>query len=150
MVRPVLLLLALAIAAPAHGDEGLPVNPLGWLEGCWDKDDGTMREVWSLGRDSHLFGHSFAVSDGQIVFFEQMRIDHASGMPVFNAYPAGKGPSAFPMVERGEMSITFASEEHDYPQRIAYQREGDRLVAQIALFDGGEARSYAFRRCDSA
>jgi len=85
-----------------------------------------------------------------VTFFEQSRIDpgKAPGKAyVFNAYPAGKGPSAFTEIERSETSITFADSGHDYPQRIRYARDGNRMIAEISRIDGSDGQGFAFRRC---
>jgi hypothetical protein len=41
----------------------------------------------------------------------------------------------------------FADPGHDYPQRIRYAREGDRMTAEISLMDGSRGQGFAFRRC---
>ena len=50
--------------------------------------------------------------------------------------PGGGPPIEFPLVAQGERSIEFANPAHDFPQRIRYWREGDRLHAEISLLDG--------------
>ena len=40
--------------------------------------------------------------------------------------------------------IEFTNPAHDYPQRIRYWREGDKLIAEIALIDGKRAVSWTY------
>ena len=80
------------------------------------------------------------------MFFEQMRIDPGE-TPTFNAYPRGDGPSPFQATELSEGAVTFANAEHDYPQKIRYWRDGDKLRATISLFDGNQANAFAFDAC---
>jgi hypothetical protein len=121
-------------------------HPLGWMSGCWENADGDYREVWSAPDHGYLFGYALALKDDRVSFFEQSRIDPGKGF-TFNAYPAGKGPSLFREIERGASHIVFADPGHDYPQRIRYAREGDRMTAEISLIDGSRGQGFAFRRC---
>lgn len=142
----VLALLGACVSAP----EQTSVHPLGWISGCWENIDGDYREVWSRPDHGYLFGYALSLKGDAVTFFEQSRIDpgKAPGKAyVFNAYPAGKGPSAFTEIERSETSITFADPSHDYPQRIRYARDGNRMIAEISLIDGSKGQGFAFRRC---
>lgn len=50
------------------------------------------------------------------------------------------------MVAAGERMIEFANPAHDYPQRIRYWREGNRLKARISLMDGSKAEDWDYGR----
>ncbi len=52
----------------------------------------------------------------------------------------------FRLVESGAGRAAFENADHDYPQRIAYVRDGDTLTATISLVDGSKARSWVYRR----
>ena len=131
------------IAAP------VPQPPeLGWMEGCWITEDGSYREVWQRGGEDLLFGYATLRHDGEVVFFEQTRIE--TDTPAFYAYPAGVGPSPFPMISMSESEAVFLNATHDYPQRIRYAREGTALVATISLADGSRASNWAFQPCSPA
>ncbi|MEM7327963.1 MAG: DUF6265 family protein [Pseudomonadota bacterium] len=146
MIRMTLGLIALsACTTISHAEEADP-NRLDWFTGCWHSADGSTREIWSESEDGYYFGYSVVLKDSHVVFFEQMRIDPAP-MPVFNAYPRGQGPSAFPAVEMTETSITFANPAHDFPQKIKYMRDGDRLNAVISLIDGSSPGHFHYVRC---
>ncbi|MEO0607956.1 MAG: DUF6265 family protein [Pseudomonadota bacterium] len=135
-------------SADAPGpDTRPPSNALDWLTGCWQSESGDAREVWSEAEDGYYFGYAVSLRDGKVVFFEQMRIDPAP-MPIFNAYPAGTGPSAFPATALAAESVTFANPEHDYPQKIQYTRSGDALNAVISLIDDRRPGQFNFIRCD--
>lgn len=121
--------------------------PLSWLEGCWETQNGT-RERWQGEGPDILFGSSVTFQDEDIVFFEQTRIELKGDAYVFSAYPRGIGPSDFAEQTRGETMISFANREHDYPQKITYQRLSDgRLEAVISLMDGTMPNSWRFAAC---
>lgn len=119
---------------------------LDWLSGCWQSAEGNTREVWSESEDGLLFGYSVVFNEGQVVFFEQMRIDPGA-VPVFNAYPRGQGPSAFPAIDTSEHTVTFANPEHDFPQKIRYERAGESLRAVISKIDDSSQGHFDFVSC---
>lgn len=146
MIRLTLCLLAFGACSTAtHAEEADP-NRLDWLTGCWQADDGMTREVWSGSEDGYYFGYSAVLKGGHAVFFEQMRIDPAP-LPIFNAYPRGNGPSAFPATSLSDTRITFANPEHDFPQKIEYWREGDSLRALISKMDGSSSGAFNYTPC---
>ncbi|MCI4645370.1 MAG: DUF6265 family protein [Hyphomonadaceae bacterium] len=159
MLRSLLLLMVSALAAAcAAGPTPLPIPdpeevvedvlPLAWLEGCWITEDGSYREVWQRGGKNLLFGFATMSQDGEVVFFEQTRIELET--PAFYAYPAGVGPSPFPMVSMSEGEVVFLNPAHDYPQRIRYARESDALVAVISLADETRQNSWHFAHCSES
>ncbi|MEO1553915.1 MAG: DUF6265 family protein [Pseudomonadota bacterium] len=148
MIRITFAILAMSACTSLSQAEEADPNRLDWMTGCWQTQDGTTREVWSHSEDGYYFGYSVVLNDGHAVFFEQMRIDPAP-MPVFNAYPRGDGPSAFPAENMTETSITFANPEHDFPQKIKYMRDGEMLKAVISLIDDGSPGHFSYIPCDS-
>lgn len=146
MIRFVWSFVLLAGCTSISAADEPEASKLDWLTGCWQSESGETREIWSQSEGGYYFGYSVVMQDDQVVFFEQMRIDPATP-PVFNAYPAGAGPSAFPAIEIGEETITFANAEHDYPQKIRYWRDGAALRAQISLIDGDRPGSFDYLPC---
>ena len=55
-------------------------------------------------------------------------------------------PVGFRLVASDGTSATFENPAHDFPQRIQYRRDGDRLVATISARDGSNAMSWTYRR----
>lgn len=146
MIRfPICFALLFSLNGIALADEAQP-SSLDWLTGCWQTKSGEIREVWSESEDGYYFGYSVVMQGKQVVFFEQMRIDPGPS-PIFNAYPSGLGPSAFPASETANSSITFANPDHDYPQKIRYARDGDNLNAVISRIDDGAQRHFNYRPC---
>ncbi len=141
------LLLALAFTACASSPQTASAQAsLDWLSGCWRTADKSYKEVWTKPDAGYFFGYSLTYEAGAVTFFEQARID--PGNPaVFNAYPAGFGPSAFTEDQRAKNFISFANPAHDYPQRITYARDGRRMTATISKDDGSNTQVLEFRRC---
>lgn len=140
------ILILLAGCSTAGAEPSPTAETLDWLSGCWENPNGSYREIWSQSEHGHFFGYAVTLKDSSVSFFEQMHI--APGQPnVFNAYPAGIGPTPFPESERTGTSITFANPEHDYPQIIAYRTTEAGLSARISSGDGSDARDFDFIPC---
>ena len=45
------------------------------------------------------------------------------------------------------ISVTFVNPDHDYPQKIRYERKGTRLTAVISKMNGEEPRVFERRQC---
>ena len=91
------------------------------------------------------------VTPGEPAFFEFLRIAESGGDLVYYASPAGREATAFKMIEVGADRVVFENPEHDFPQRIGYQRDGnDELVVWIeGDADGETPRSeWRWRRVD--
>ncbi|HVK79152.1 MAG TPA: DUF6265 family protein [Verrucomicrobiae bacterium] len=159
-MRALLLLVALACAAPSHAQT---LDDLTWLKGCWrteaprEAESGSQTtEVWIDPPGPALFGYSYTEGEGAVQGWEQMRIDaRDGGRPRFVAMPGGGAPVEFRMAENGNGAVQIAIFEnpaHDYPQRVTYQRERNRLTATISRADGSDPYSYEYRRisCSAA
>jgi len=145
-------LCLLALAACATEPVAIPVAPidapLPWLQGCWETEDGLTVERWQAGATTHMFGHSVTLKDDAVVFFEQLRLQDSAAGLTLSAYPRGLGPTGFAEVERSAARITFLNDTNDYPQRITYAREGNALLATIAMSDGSRRNDWRYQPCD--
>ncbi|MFT3761135.1 MAG: DUF6265 family protein [Pseudoxanthomonas sp.] len=133
-------------AAVAGGPE------LDWLAGHWCGGQGERRidEAWLPEAAGVLVGVSRTVDGAKLESFEFMRIVSDGGAASLHVQPNGVPPTVFAMAAHGEGWIRFENPEHDFPNRIEYRREGDRLHAYIAGpgRDGKELRiPFEYRRC---
>ncbi|WP_129794109.1 DUF6265 family protein [Sphingosinicella sp. CPCC 101087] len=142
----ILLALALAAASPAPA-----ASDLGWMAGTWEMVSGERwsEEHWSVPRGGAMIGYSRSGRGEEPSEFEHLRIERGEdGVPVYLAAPGGRAVVSFRLVESGGSNATFANPSHDFPQRIAYRREGDTMVATISAADGSRASSWTYRRRD--
>ena len=151
MCRAALVLVSLLVAAcPGQGPrvEETGVG-LDWLAGCWQSDDGRARETWVYESDGSLIGFGILLVDGRLASHELLSIrNDGGGKRTYTAHPSGQARTSFVEREAGDDYIRFANHGHDYPQLIAYRRDGARLLATIARLDGGNEQRFAWRRCD--
>ena len=138
-----MVVTACLAAADLRGDD------LDWLLGCWENADRTESEVWARGTDGSLLGFAVTLSGGQLAFHEILRIHRdESGRFSYAAHPMGGAPTVFQEASRSADRVLFSNPDHDYPQEIAYRREGDKLFSTISRLDGADPRSFDKARCD--
>ena len=124
-----------------------------WLVGHWcsEEDGRRIDEVWLPQAGGMLLGMSRTVNGGKIESFEFMRIATGAAQTALHVQPNGAPPTVFAMTEHGEGWIRFGNAAHDFPNRIEYRREGEKLPAWIAGpgRDGKELKiPFDYRRCD--
>ena len=152
------LIAALGPTSIAHGAPNDEPS-LDWLEGCWQHKDGPTREIWDRGFDGLFFGHSVTVVDGELKFFEDIRIERRDGRLVYTVSPNGAQPVSFGAVtltasplslgtvtEPASM-VMFENADHDFPQRIHYVRVGIGLTATISDLEGSNEISFEMVSC---
>jgi hypothetical protein len=146
MLAIVSMVCAAAAAAQAPA---VTVASLDWLEGHWrsEREPGEItEEVWIGARAGKMFGIGRSVQGRLTRSFEYMRIEEGEGGLTFVAQPGGAPPTRFVMVSHARNEVVFENRATDYPQRVVYRRQGDRLTATISLADGSKAVSWSFRR----
>jgi len=146
--------LVLVMTCASGADD--PVGKLGWMAGCWATSGGklTVEEQWSKPSGGNMMGYSRTLrTDGSVGFLEFMRIDSKDGAVVYTPrIGTSQNPVAFRLVRSGNQEVAFENPAHDFPQRIIYRREGDKLAAAVEGLDKGKARreEFPYRRvsCD--
>lgn len=133
-------------AAPPPAD----IAELGWMAGRWEAAGQGGRwteESWTAPRGGLMLGVSRSGAGAQAREFEFLRIQAGGdGALAYHAQPGGRPPIAFRLVAHDGMSATFENSAHDFPQRIRYVRDGNRMTATISAIDGTNAMSWSYRR----
>ena len=92
-----------------------------------------------------MIGFARTTRSGKTAFFESMRIEARASGVVLVARPSGQNEAEFPLVKSdGEKTATFENPEHDFPKRIVYRRDGEKLVARIE--GGGAPTEWKYER----
>lgn len=151
-MRNILMIAAAALLIGAADER--PVLP-GWMAGCWEQVDGDSwtEECWSAPRAGIMLGGARSGEGDRLAFWEAMQIaldvtasDGAVAPMAFFAAPRGARRTMFIWAPEAGDGVTFINMANDYPQRIRYRPEGDMLVAEIAMADGGKAQRWRYRR----
>lgn len=148
-MKPALLLACCLVAsscaasARTSSSEGLD-----FLIGCWVQENGTL-EVWSPDHGGVQFGYGVTVRDDKAGFFEELRIERHGDETIYVAAPNGRASVRFTQTMRQPNAATFENADHDFPQRIAYERKGDTLTATISTIDGATSHQFFMTPCQA-
>lgn len=143
--------LAIWILGAANATAADDVARLSWLAGCWtDTNDGvTTEEHWTSPDGGEMVGMNKAVSEGRVAFFEFLRIAPQEGKLCYLASPRGGAVTAFCATTISEHRVVFENRQHDFPQRIVYERLDGGLRARTEGTVDGKQRSESWEwgRC---
>jgi hypothetical protein len=135
----------LASSAAAAEQE---IEKLAWLAGCWVTDGAELgsEERWMPLAGGTMLGVSRTIRQGKTVAFEFMEIRHLpDGKLAFVAHPSGQDTAVFIALRVGDSEVVFENPEHDFPQRVAYAKDGaSKLRARIEGNQGGASRVIEF------
>ncbi|HEX9941371.1 MAG TPA: DUF6265 family protein [Thermoanaerobaculia bacterium] len=157
--RTLALTLVLAFAgalpgpAPAAAQEAavtgtVRLEDLAWLAGSWA---GEVRGAGAATRfETHYTSPEGGVilstskafrSEGKLSWFEFERFESKDGRLTVTPYPNGKASVSFTLVEYDPAAkkAVFANPDHDYPNRITYQRVAEDRLLFIVAGNGKDA-----------
>jgi hypothetical protein len=152
-----LSLLLLALGACNSSPRGMNatkdhnnLNSASWLIGVWvyQSPKGDIFESWKKLNDSLFVGHSYTMVGSDTITAEEIRLVEQNGdvnyIPSVPDQNMGL-PVKFKLISMTDNELIFENPEHDFPQRILYQRlTDDSLVAEISGPMKGEHRSQRF------
>jgi hypothetical protein len=127
------------------------IADLGWMSGRWETESADSeritQESWSEPRSGIMLGYSRSGGEDRLREFEFLRIQAGEdGILTYYAQPGGRAPVGFRLVAHDAASATFENPQHDYPQRIRYERQNVDMIATISKLDGSNAMRWVYRR----
>jgi hypothetical protein len=145
MLKTVVCLLVLTAFASARADD-TSLARLGWLAGCWSSESGEAGsgEYWMAPAGGTMLGIGRTVKQGRTVEHEFLQIRDVDGRIVYIATPSGQKTAQFAAARVGEREVVFENPEHDFPQRIIYRLDGQKLHARIEGMRNGALRGIDF------
>ena len=140
LICAVLATAALGAGASVEDPESSTLKQLAWLAGHWAATVGDlhMEEAWTGPKGGVMLGVHRDVRVGGRAFFEYLRIEARDGDVVYIASPMGSDATEFALKRVEDRRVVFENPEHDFPQRIIYHRDGDRLSARAEGVVDGE------------
>ncbi|MEO8042091.1 MAG: DUF6265 family protein, partial [Acidobacteriota bacterium] len=122
------------------------LSDLGWLAGCWEmrneKRDLLITEMWMKPAGDAMLGVGRTLKAGKLVDYEFLRIvEDANGLSYISRPSANKDDTVFKMIRSSANEIVFENPTHDFPQRILYKRNGDKMTARIEGTANGKTRA---------
>jgi hypothetical protein len=127
------------------------VDQLKWLEGTWTRTNSKAGqsgiEMWKKVSSTELSGRGVAMQGSDTVFVEKLRIIVRDGNLFYVAdVPENQNPVFFRLTEIKKNSFTCENPDHDFPKKIAYNLQGNKLQAKIS--GDGKVIDYLFERTD--
>jgi hypothetical protein len=141
------LLVLLVLGGSGHAQTRASLNDLSWLSGCWQGRQGTaiIEEMWSKPAGTTMLGLGRTVKDNRTVSFEFMQFREENGNLFFLPQPQGGAQVRFPLKEFTPAKFTFENLNHDYPQRVSYERKSNLLLASIEGTEKGKFSRHEFQ-----
>lgn len=138
----ILTLLAVVAAGPGQKPVQKPaqqkasLEDLSWLSGCWEGRQGKaiIEEIWSKPGGGSMLGLGRTVKGDRTASYEFMQLREEAGSLVFMPQPQGGTRVSFPLKASFGGRLTFENKEHDFPQRVIYERKGPGLL--LAAIEG--------------
>ncbi len=124
------------------------LDDLAFLAGCWEgelADGSTIRETYTAPRGGAMLGNSQVSAAGKTLFFEFIQVAQTETGVAYKPSPNAKDSVAFPVAKLTGTAVVFENAAHDFPQRIAYTLEGDKLTARIEKLDGQKSQTFPMK-----
>ena len=116
------------------------LNDLNWFLGTWEMVEGpaTTTETWELKDDSTFVGSGITKQGNNIVFEEGLGIEYRNGEVTYIAVLPDK-TAHFKMTDSRTNSATFEDAANDFPNKIVYELNGDKMdITLFGIQDGEE------------
>jgi len=144
------LLLAFFLACnaqvtPVAGD----FEKLQWLEGNWTRTNAkpgrSGHERWVKTSESEWRGWGVSMSGNDTTFVEKLKLVIRDNTINYVAdVPENKGVVYFKFTELTGDRFTCENPEHDFPKKIFYERNGNKLKAVVS--GNGKSIEYLFEK----
>lgn len=123
------------------------LKKLSWLAGTWErtntKPGRTGFEVWTAVSSTEWKGIGVSLTGTDTTFVEKLRLVVKDGATYYAAdVPENKKEVLFRFTEFTGSGFVCENPAHDFPKKIVYQRDGDRLKAVIS--GDGKSVEYFF------
>ncbi|WP_416864460.1 MAG: DUF6265 family protein [Imperialibacter sp.] len=138
---------SLSYAQSANAASAKNFKKLSWLEGTWDrtnvKPGKSAHERWEKDSKTKWIGFGVSLQGEDTTFLEKLSILVKNGSIYYIAdVPENKTPVPFQFTQVSKQGFVCENPTHDFPKKIAYTLEGDRLEVQIS--GDGQAMDFEF------
>ena len=124
--------LTVLVSGASAAGQPPDIQRLAWLQGCWEvvSPERTIEEQWMAPRGQSMVGVSRTVGGDRLVGYELVVIRAQGDRLAYEAHPSGQPSAVFLARTISDSSVLFENLQHDFPQRIGYQRVApDSLLA---------------------
>jgi hypothetical protein len=122
---------------------------IAWLGGCWEmtvaEKNLQISEQWMKPAGGMMIGAGRTIKAGKTIDFEFIRIvEEADGIFYVAKPTANKDETKFRLIKASASEVVFEDPTHDFPQRVMYKRDGEKLHARIEGTRDGKLRGIDF------
>ncbi|HEV8284256.1 MAG TPA: DUF6265 family protein [Chitinophagaceae bacterium] len=153
MKKSLLLIAALIYLANCHSQSPTKASDnfkkLDWLEGTWIrtnvKPGRSANERWIKVSATEWQGFGLNMKGQDTTLLEKLKLIIKDNTIYYVAdVPENKQPVFFKLTEISENGFVCENPEHDFPKKISYQKEGNKLKATIS--GDGKSIDYFFEK----
>lgn len=125
------------------------LSDLAGMAGCWERNDKArsmfISEQWMKPAGTSILGMGRTVKNGATIDHEFMRIEERADGLYFVAKPsASNEETEFKLIRFKPGEVIFENPEHDFPQRVIYKFDPDKLTGRIEGNNKGKFLAVAF------
>ncbi len=136
-----------ALAQPSSND----FSRLNWLEGKWIrtnvKPGKSASEMWKKISATEWKGKGVTLRGTDTLFVEKLKLIAKEGSIYYVAdVPENKSEVLFKFTELTDHSFVCENAKHDFPKKISYQLEGNKIKALIS--GDGKSMEFLFERVE--
>jgi hypothetical protein len=145
-VRNATIAALLVAGSAAVGGASTGIEQVAWLQGCWQSVSGdrVIEEQWTAPRAGSMLGTGRTVRGNTLVEYEFVVVRERGEQFVYLAHPSGQPSAEFVSIRASAGEVVFENAQHDFPQRVGYQRQGADLAAWIEGTKDGQTRRIDF------
>lgn len=125
------------------------IADLGGMAGCWERKDAAKKllitEQWMSPAGTSILGMGRTVKDGTTTGWEYMRIERRDDGLYFVSRPKENAEdTSFKLIRSTLDEVVFENKEHDFPQRVIYKLQGEKMTGRIEGTMNGKERGIDF------
>ncbi len=134
---PILVSIFLALLTMFTNANAQSINSLSWLSGVWVQQSPkfTIYETWELSSDyQSLLGKGITLVNNDIVSEEEISITIVKGKLTYNVTVKNQNNGEtipFAATEQTQNHIVFENLNHDFPQKISYNKVSDQQLEVV-------------------
>ena len=149
--------LFLALGLTAMQPQTIRFEALEWMSGHW-LDRGDFPRIgprwselfWTAPADWQMFGVGRTQDGFGRRSFEYLRLEQEDDGIVLHLSSDGGPAARYRLVRADDDEAVFENGQVEYPQRLAYRRDGDRLTVTRSRLDGSRELDRTFLPYDRA
>jgi hypothetical protein len=123
------------------------LRKLSWLEGKWERTNSKPGkkgfEIWTKISSLEWKGRGISLTGSDTTFVEKLKLVAKDGAAYYVAdVPENKTEVLFKFTELTESGFVCENPAHDFPKKISYQKDGNKMKAVIS--GDGKSIEYHF------